>query len=185
MLEGYHSFQTINKKTNRLSQVPIWSQLPHQPDHFFQDFHLYLTNHERKPQSPTTDNHALQKAHQLQTGAGKAQKKASAQASAIELDLQDIYIFYYWEERARSYDILQPVAAARLRDQRYLEVEDKQFKLTQRLIEQLETEIETASTIRMDGPGLAYRPRIFSLALTLSRACNALLLDTPPQGRSP
>jgi hypothetical protein len=144
MIEGYHAFSHTNPKTRRQHQQPVWLKLPHEPDHFHQDFQLYLRSAERQPLTPATDNRALQKATQLQQTGKTSKSKATANlnTSALELDQLDIYTFYYWEERARSYDILQPVAAARLRDQRILDVEDKHFKLTGRLIDQLETEIK-------------------------------------------
>lgn len=102
---------------------PIWNQLPHEPDAYYSAFRIYLL----------TPNRSLE----------EAQNRIGATTAA--LTLEEIYHFFYWQERARAYDILRPVAAARLREQRLMLMEDTQYVMSNQLLAQLGEEVEARS----------------------------------------
>lgn len=123
MIEGYHAFAHTK---------PIWTQLPHEPRSYFETFRSYLLS---------------------------ADRNLEHTADTFEFDapgfsrytLKEAYTLFYWPQRARSYDILKPVAAAKLRDQRILLAEDAHFTLSNGILKQLQLEIEAREEDDEDG----------------------------------
>lgn len=99
---------------------PIWNQLPTEPESYYTAFRAYLL-------SPARDLQAAQEA--LPPG-------------FTPFTLKEAYILFYWQERARAYDLLKPVAAARLKDQRLLLMEDQHYLLSTNLLKNLAHEVE-------------------------------------------
>jgi len=91
---------------------PIWSRLPGEPDAFFRAFRLYVTSHERVL-SEVVDTFP----------------DISPQT------VLELFEFYYWDDRARAYDILRPAVAARLRDQRMISMEDDHYSAAQGVLQ--------------------------------------------------
>ena len=113
ILEGYLSFAPPSTG----HPTPIWSQLPHEPDSYFQAFRIHLM-------SPHRNLGAIQ-----------------PPPGFTPFTLREAYTLYYWRERARAYDIMKPIAAARLRDQRILVMEDTHFQLGHQLLQTLTQEM--------------------------------------------
>lgn len=115
MLEGYLSFDHPQQST----PTPVWSQLPHEPDSYFHALRIHLLSAHRN---------LAEAANHLPPG-------------FTPYTLREAYALFHWKERARAYDILKPVAAARLRDQRVLLMEDAHFQLGHQLMQTLSNEI--------------------------------------------
>ena len=98
--------------------VPVWEQLDHEPSSYYSVFNAYLN-------MPVRDMYELSKG-------------MPAMSPAV---MQSAYVLYYWEERSRAYDLLRPVAAAKLRDQRVLMTEDTHFQFSSRVLNQLGQEL--------------------------------------------
>lgn len=99
---------------------PMWNQLPHEPDSYYTAFRAYLL-------SPARDLQHAQE--QLPPG-------------FTPFTLREAYILFYWSERARAYDLLKPVAAARLKDQRLMLMEDQHYTISSNLLRQLNEEVK-------------------------------------------
>lgn len=110
MLEGYLSF-SFHK--------PVWNQLPHEPDTYFDAFRAFLLSHTR-----TIDEIATRFGQRF-----------------TAFSLQEAYTLFYWRDRASAYDILRPVAAAKLQDQRVLLAQDNHFSIAETIIRGLQSEI--------------------------------------------
>ena len=113
MTEGYLS---------RNFTKPVWQQLEHEPDTQFLAFQTYLMHHGR----------SLEEAHEVI-------QRASSTFTAHSV--REAYVFFYWHERARAYDIQRPIAAARLQDQRTHAMKDSHFNLATSLRAQLMAEL--------------------------------------------
>lgn len=118
MLEGYLSFDQ-NTQTPHPTPTPVWSQLPHEPDSYFHAFRIHLLSAHRNVAEAQTSN----------------------TPGFSSYTIREAYVLFHWRERARAYDILKPVAAARLRDQRLLLMEDMHFQLGHQLVQTLTQEI--------------------------------------------
>jgi len=103
--------------------VPVWERLPHEPESFYSAFSAYLNMPIRSP---------YELGNQL-----------PAMSSTT---MHEAYILYYWDERARAYDLLRPVAAAKLRDQRVLMAEDTHFQFSTKVLNLLGAELTTRTT---------------------------------------
>lgn len=139
---------------------PIWSQLPNEPQDYYEAFEHYLMSHERSLEAANNQlpNH-------------------SAYA------LKEIYTFYFWAERSRAYDIFRPVAAARLREQRSLQMIDSHYNLTNELMRTLVKEIQDRSIEQKGRPfqGLNARDLFLSIKDTMEvqRVTNGLPAKGP------
>lgn len=99
---------------------PTWNQLPHEPDTYYFAFRAYCMSPAR----------SLEEArNQLPPG-------------FTPYTLEEAYYLFYWRERAKAFDILRPVAAARLKDQRIMLMEDSHYVISNRILETLTEEIE-------------------------------------------
>lgn len=113
MTEGYLS---------RDFTKPVWLQLPHEPDLQYQAFTMYLGHHGR----------SLEEAEDIMT-------KSTSTFTAHTV--REAYVYFYWQERARAYDIQRPIAAARLNDQRVNLMTDSHYNLALSLRAQLTQEM--------------------------------------------
>ena len=89
--------------------TPCWNQLEHEPDIYWAAFRNFL-------QSP---GRSLQDAER------------NMPPGFTPYTIAEAYYLYYWKDRAKAWDIMRPVAAARLRDTRVLATEDAHFQLAQ------------------------------------------------------
>jgi hypothetical protein len=155
MIEGYHAFSHTK---------PIWTQLPHEPKSYFETFRSYLLS---------------------------ADRNLEHTADTFEFDapgfsrytLREAYILFYWPQRARSYDILKPVAAAKLRDQRILLAEDAHFTLSNGILKQLQEEIQERENDDEDGrPWAGLKASELISALTSMVQLQRVSLELPSHG---
>jgi hypothetical protein len=111
--------------------TPVWDQLEHEPNNLFAAFRVFLN----KPGCSLQD----------------VQDSIPQMAN---VQLEEAYFFYYWRERAKACQLLRPVAASRLRDQRVIAAEDAQFELATHILSQLAGEISQRAKPKPDGtPG--------------------------------
>lgn len=103
---------------------PIWERMPNEPTEHFEVFKAYVNMPLRN--------------------VGILSKKLYGNYQD-QTYLTEISTFYYWDDRARIYDILRPVAAARLRDHRVILTEDFHYQVTTSLLDQLTDEIAARS----------------------------------------
>lgn len=108
--------------------IPVWDPLEHEPQIYYAAFKVYLN----KPGCSLQDV-----AEQL--------------PQFPHSQLEDAYHFYYWRERSKACQLLRPVAAARLRDQRVIAAEDAHFQLSAHILSQLAGEISERARPGEDG----------------------------------
>ena len=114
MLEGYHSLP---------DSKPVWTPLPSEPKAYFEAFRAFLLSPQRSlAQSGNDIDFEV--------------------PGFTPYTIKEAHTLFYWSERARAYDILKPVAAARQREQRLMLAEDAHYLLTNKLLKQFEDEIE-------------------------------------------
>ena len=111
---------TYANGTDRSS--PIWEKMPNEPDEHHDVFKAYIN-------MPLRNVGLL--AEKLY---GRYRNKTF---------LLEVSILYYWEDRARIYDLLRPVAASRLRDTRILLTENFHYQIAAHMLEQLQHELTT------------------------------------------
>jgi hypothetical protein len=125
MLEGYLSLP---------SSKPVWTPLPGEPKAYFEAFRCFLLSPQRSlAQSGNDIDFEV--------------------PGFTPYTVREAHTLFYWADRSKAYDILKPVAAARLRDQRLLLAEDAHYLLTQRLMEQFSSEIEFRAKDSLDENG--------------------------------
>jgi hypothetical protein len=157
MMEGYHSFES-----NRQPR-PVWTQLPHEPPSYYQAFRQYLLSPNRS----------------LTTSADDLDFDSPGFSAYT---IREAYILFYWHDRARSYDILKPVAAARLRDQRILLTEDAHYILTNNVLKQLGEEIEERSNDQDGRPWAGLKASEIVAALSTMMQMQRVSLGLPSHG---
>jgi hypothetical protein len=125
MLEGYLSMPNAQ---------PIWTQIPGEPKAYFEAFRSFLLSSQRSlaQSGNDVDFHV---------------------PGFTPYTIREAHTLFYWADRASAYDILRPVAAARLRDQRLLLAEDSHYLITQRLLEQFQEEIQFRAQESLDPDG--------------------------------
>jgi hypothetical protein len=121
--------------------VPIWSRLPHEPE----DYHKLFEGFLRTSRETMLVDGAFSQLHTL--------ANVNAEYGHI-LSINEIYIYYYWEERAKAYDIYKPMVAARLRDHRVLIAEDTHYRVTANIISGLQDELAQRM---LENEGRAFR----------------------------
>jgi hypothetical protein len=115
--------------------TPVWDPLEHEPPSTYNAFKLYLNRPgcslaDVQEQLPQFDNRTIEEA----------------------------YYFFYWKERSKACQLLRPVAAARLRDQRVIATEDAQYQLATHVLSQLAGEISERAKPGEDGqPGRPFQ----------------------------
>lgn len=150
MVEGYLSFEAIK---------PVWDQLRHEPDSYYEAFRLFLNIPER-------DMGRIQEALPNFTGE----------------QLNDLYTFYYWKERSKACDLLRPIAAARLRDQRVISTEDAHFMVSSHILSLLSKEIEQRAKDTDGRPFLGMNAQNIIDSLAKMMTMQRVALRLPAQG---
>jgi hypothetical protein len=102
---------------------PIWNQLNHEPESYYTAFRAYL----------------------LSAARDLTEAQEALPPGFTPFTLKEAYILFFWQERARAYDLLKPVAAARLKDQRLMLMEDNHYLLSTDLLKSLTGEIDSRS----------------------------------------
>lgn len=172
MLEGYHSFD-LNRQPR-----PIWTQLPHEPESYYQAFRRFLTSADRSlTTSSFSDGTNVDDDDPITYN-----EDAFSVPGFDKCTIREAYILFYWSDRARSYDILKPIAAARLRDQRVMLTEDAHFMLTGKVLGQLGLEIEARAGDQEGRPWAGMKANEIVQALTAMMQMQRVALGLPSHG---
>lgn len=153
-ISNTEGYPTINFHT------PVWNKLEHEPDIYFDAFRAYLLSPDR----------SLTKA--LDT----------LPRGFTPYTLKEAHTLFYWQERAKSYDIYLPVAASRLRDQRTIQMEDQHFRIGHTLLEQLSAEIQKRSEENEQRPWQGLTSADIIRALTSATEMQRVAVGLPAKG---
>ena len=122
---------------------PFWGQLPHESEEAYRAFKAYLDLATRVEADGS--NNAVRQLHILST-----------QLSTSTTVLVELSYIYYWQQRARAYDMFRIASHQQLKEQRLTHAENEHFQLATKYLALVDQKLQDAF---MDPDNLDLKPK--------------------------